>query len=107
MVATKTPQSGVTKKMVIGIVRARLSLPEARSLKDKRRILRSLKDRTLKRMNVSVAEVGHQDFWKSAELAFVTVAAEQSHVQERVSAISSMLQFDSRYVLVDLETRMI
>jgi uncharacterized protein YlxP (DUF503 family) len=93
--------------MVIGVVKARLSIPEARSLKDKRSVLRSLKDRALNRMNVSVAEVGGQDLWQTAELAFVTVAAEHARVQERISAISSFLQSDPRYVLVHLETEML
>jgi uncharacterized protein YlxP (DUF503 family) len=93
--------------MVIGVVKARLHFPEARSLKDKRSVLQSLKRRALNRMNVSVAEVGQQDLWQSAELAFVTVAAEHSHVQERVSAISSFLQGDPRYVLVNLETEIL
>ena len=93
--------------MVIGVITARLSIPDARSLKDKRRVLRSLKDRVLNNMNVSVAEVGQQDSWKSADLAFVTVASEQVHVQKRLSGISSMLQADPRYVLVELHTELL
>jgi uncharacterized protein YlxP (DUF503 family) len=92
--------------MVIGVVRARISLPDSRSLKDKRRVVRSLKDRILNRMNVSVAEVGDQDLWQTAILAFVTVAAEQVHVQERLSGISALLQSDPRYVLLDLQTEL-
>ena len=90
--------------MIIGLVRATLSLPESRSLKDKRRVLRSLKDRTLNRMNVSVAEVGRQDQWQMAEMAFVTVAAEAQVVQQRVSEICSMLQTSAHFLLVDLQT---
>ena len=93
--------------MVIGVITARLSIPDARSLKDKRRVLRSLKDRVLNNMNVSVAEVGQQDSWKSADLAFVTVSSEQTHVQKRLSGISSMLQADPRYVLVELHTELL
>lgn len=90
--------------MVIGLVTARISIPEARSLKDKRSVLRSLKDRTLNRMNVSVAETGEQDSWRSAQLAFVTVAAESVIVQKRMSEISSMLRSTPRFVLLDLHT---
>lgn len=93
--------------MIIGVVRARLSIPESRSLKDKRRVLRSLKDRTLNRMNVSVAETGDQNQWRFAEMAFVTVGAESHIVQSRISEISAMLQSDPRYVLMDLSTEML
>ena len=72
--------------MVIGCLQAKLSIPEAYNLKDKRAILRSLKDRMMNKMNVSVAEVDHQDLWKSAVLAVVTVAAERSVVDQRLDA---------------------
>lgn len=90
--------------MVIGLVQARISIPEARSLKDKRMVLRSLKDRALNKMNVSVAEVDHQDVWQSAVLAFVTVAAEKGVVEKRVAEIASHLRSDPRWVLIDYET---
>ena len=90
--------------MTIGLVTARISLPEAHSLKDKRSILRSLKDRMLNRMNVSVAEVGYQDNWKMAELAVVTVAANSTIVQSRIAEVSKALRANPRYVLIDLHT---
>lgn len=93
--------------MIIGLVQARLSIPDARSLKDKRMVLRSLKDRALNKMNVSVAEVEDQDLWQSAVLAFVTVAAEKDVVEKRISEISSFLRSDPRYVLLDVETRLL
>ena len=93
--------------MIIGVVSATISIPESRSLKDKRSVLRSLKDRFINRMNVSVAEVGDQDLWKSAEMAFVTVAAETSVVQKRIAEISDALRCDPRYVLVGLHTEIL
>jgi uncharacterized protein YlxP (DUF503 family) len=93
--------------MIIGLVTASISIPEARSLKDKRSVLRSLKDRALAKMNVSVAEVGKQDSWRTSELAFVTVAANSKIVQSRISEISSLLRSNPRYVLVHLNTEMI
>jgi len=92
--------------MTIGLVTVTISIPEARSLKDKRSVLRSLKDRMLNKMNVSVAEVGRLDEWKFAELAVVTVAANSTIVQKRVSEVSKRLRSDPRYVLVDLHTEM-
>ncbi len=93
--------------MIIGIVTASLAIPEARSLKDKRSVLRGLKDRAINKMNVSVAEVGQQDVWKSADLAFVTVAAESQVVQRRIADISEFLRSDPRYTLVTLHTEIL
>jgi uncharacterized protein YlxP (DUF503 family) len=92
--------------MVIGVVTARISIPDARTLKDKRAVIRSVKDRILGRMNVSVAEVGFQDKWQVSELAFVTVAADSTVVQSRISDVSAFLRSNPRYVLLDLHTEM-
>ena len=93
--------------MIIGVVTAKISIPEARSLKDKRSVLRSLKDRAISKMNVSVAETGRQDEWRFSELAFVTVAADSHIVQSRISEISKYLRSNPRYVLIDLHTQML
>ncbi len=90
--------------MRIGIVSASISIPEARNLKDKRSVLRSMKDRAIGKMNVSVAEVGKQDMWNYADMAFVTVAANSEIVQNRIAEISGFLRSDPRYVLINLHT---
>jgi uncharacterized protein YlxP (DUF503 family) len=93
--------------MVIGVVTASISIPQARSLKDKRSVLRGLKDRALNKMNVSVAEVGKQDMWNYADLAFATVAANSEIVQNRISEISEFLRSDPRHVLITFHTEML
>ena len=93
--------------MIIGLVTAQLSLPEARSLKDKRAVIRSLKDRIRQQVNVSVAETGAQDKWQRAEMAFVTVAAESRVVQERIAEVAQRLRSDPRWVLLDYSTEML
>jgi uncharacterized protein YlxP (DUF503 family) len=93
--------------MVIGLLEARLSLPGARSLKDKRQVIKSLKDRVRQRVNVSVAEVDHQDLWQSAALAFVTVAAERVTVEQRLSELQDCLRSDPRAVLLDVHTELL
>lgn len=90
--------------MHIALLRAVLSIPEARSLKDKRRVLKSLKDRTLRQMNVSVAEVGQQDMWNRAELAFITVAAEKTVTEKRLAAILKLLESGGDWLLMEVKT---
>jgi uncharacterized protein len=93
--------------MVIGVVTASISIPESHSLKDKRSVLRSLKDRIRNTMNVSVAEVGKQDAWQFAELAFVTVAADSEPVQSRISELNKFLHSSPRFVLLNLHTELL
>ncbi len=90
--------------MHIGLLHVEMSLPEARSLKDKRMVLRSLRDRVLGKMNVSVAEVGKQDLWKAAEMAFVTVAQNRDVVDKRLSEVSNLLHSTPRFVVLDVHT---
>lgn len=93
--------------MVIGILELSISIPEARSLKDKRMVMRSLRDRITHSMNVSVAEVGRQDDWKFGELAFVTVGGTRQVVDKRISGLSDKLRSDPRYVILDLRTEIL
>jgi len=93
--------------MVIGVLTVSISIPEARSLKDKRSVIRSLKDRIVHHMNVSVAEVGNHDTWKHSELAFVTVASEKPIVEKRLAKLSSVLRSNPRYVLTGLNTEIL
>ncbi|MCS6896376.1 MAG: DUF503 domain-containing protein [Nitrospira sp.] len=66
--------------MVVGLCTVELYLAESRSLKDKRQVLHSLKDRLRSSFNVSVAEVDGQDLWQKAVLAVACVANESGHV---------------------------
>jgi uncharacterized protein YlxP (DUF503 family) len=66
--------------MTVALLTLELFLPMSQSLKDKRMVLRRLKDR-LASLNVAVAEVAHQDVWQRAGLGVVTVAS-ADHVAE-------------------------
>ena len=59
--------------MVVALLSVELHLPGARSLKDKRMVLRRVKDR-LAKFNVAVAEVEHHDLWQRAALGIVTIS---------------------------------
>lgn len=72
--------------MVIGLLTLELHFPGARSLKDKRQVLRSLEQRLRNRFNVSVAEVAHQDLWQRATLAVVAVNTDHAHLEQTLSA---------------------
>ena len=62
-----------------------LHLPDVGSLKGKRQILKSLKDRVRQRFEVAVAEVDHHDVWQRATLAVACVSHDSRHANEVVS----------------------
>jgi uncharacterized protein YlxP (DUF503 family) len=74
--------------MVVGLLSVELYLPGAQSLKDKRMVLRGVKDR-LKKFNVAVAEVEHHDLWQRAGLAVVTVATTSAHADRELAAAAA------------------
>jgi uncharacterized protein len=72
--------------MPVGLLSVDLHLPGARSLKDKRMLLRSVKDR-LRKFNVAVAEIEHHDLWQRAGLGIVAIGTTDAHVDQELSAV--------------------
>lgn len=70
-----------------------VSVFDAMTLKDKRRVIKSLKDRIKNKFNVSIAEVGHNESIRTALLAVAMVANERQFVE---SALSKIVEFTRR-----------
>jgi len=68
--------------MPVGLLTLELHIPDAQSLKDKRQVLRSLKDKLRRQFNVAVAELDHQDVWQRSLVGVVTLSNEEKHVNE-------------------------
>jgi uncharacterized protein YlxP (DUF503 family) len=83
----------------IGVLTLELRLDESHSLKDKRHVVKGLKDRLRHRFNVAVAEIDYQDLWQRSVVAAVTVSGDharaesvlQSVEQEAANMLGSML----------------
>jgi uncharacterized protein YlxP (DUF503 family) len=71
--------------LTVALLSLELFLPMSQSLKEKRMVLRRLKDR-LGAMNVAVAEVAHQDVWQRAGLGIVTVASADKVAEETLNS---------------------
>ncbi len=77
--------------MTVALLSVELFLPMSQSLKDKRMVLRRLKDR-LRAFNVAVAEVAHQDLWQRAGLAIVTVGSSDDAAEQTLTSVSSEIE---------------
>jgi uncharacterized protein len=86
--------------VVIGVATWELEVLGAQSLKEKRRVIRSLKDRLHARFNISVAETAHHDLWQRAELTGCVVATEAAHAD-------SVLESADRLVNQEVRARVI
>jgi uncharacterized protein len=82
--------------MVVGVIVWELEVYGSQSLKDKRRVVKSLKDRLQARFKVSAAETNHHDLWQRAEIAACVVAGEQHHVTEVLDSLDRLVTGDMR-----------
>ncbi|HAT18111.1 MAG TPA: DUF503 domain-containing protein [Gemmatimonadetes bacterium] len=80
-----------------------LSLPECRSLKDKRRVVKSLKDRIRERFNVSVAETAHQDVWTRAQLSVALVTTDGASPDSVISKLDRFIEGEHRVVILSVD----
>lgn len=92
---------------VVGVLHVRLAIFEAQSLKDKRRVTRSLRDRLAARHNVSVAEVGDLDHRQAATLGVAMLANDARFVESALSKIVDELRGYPHASLVDYEIELL
>jgi len=87
----------------VGTLEVKLSLPGVNSLKEKRQILRSLKDRIRGKFNVAVAEVDYQDVWRTACLGVVTVANDRRFLESALSKVTDFIRNHRNVTIVDYD----
>lgn len=90
--------------MIIGVVTWQLHLDGCRSLKDKRHVLRSIKDRLRHHFNVSVAETDHQDTWQRAELTVCVVSPDRKYAEGALQAADRLVAGAAGARIVDSAT---
>jgi uncharacterized protein YlxP (DUF503 family) len=78
--------------MIVGTLQVRLLLREARTLKDKRQVIKSIKDRIHNHFNVSVAEVDELDNRQLAVLGIAMVSNEAHHLKQALGQIVEALK---------------
>lgn len=93
--------------MVVGILRLVFHIPESGSLKSKRRVLRSIKDRLRSQFNVSVAEVDSQDLWQRADLAVALVATDRAFADQQLQTILGTIESWRMAELVEARTEIV
>ena len=71
----------------IGVITLEMRLDDSHSLKDKRHVVKGLKDRLRTRFNVSVAEIDYQDLWQRGLVAAVTVASDRVVAERTLDSV--------------------
>ena len=71
----------------IGVLTLELRIETSHSLKDKRHVVKGLKERLRLRHNISIAEIDYQDQWQHALMAAVTVSSSRQHAEQVLRSV--------------------
>lgn len=93
--------------MRIGVLRVYFMIQGCQSLKEKRMVMRSLKDRLVSKFNISVAEIGSNDKWQAGELGIATVGNEGRFVNSVVDQVRQFLRLDPRISIIESDIEII
>ncbi len=89
--------------MVVGVCSWSLSLPGCRSLKEKRMVVKSIKEKLQHRFRVSVAETDHQDTWTRAELTAAVVTTDRGQADSILDRLDRFLEDDGRALILKVD----
>lgn len=89
--------------MTVGTCRVELQIPANASLKGKRQVLRSLKDRVRSRFNVSIAEVDRLDEWQRATVGIACVSNDARFADEVLSKVVNLIETSADALILDYE----
>jgi hypothetical protein len=93
--------------MIVGLLTLDLHLPEADSLKSKRLLIKSLKDRIKNRYNVSIAEVDAHNLWQRSVIAMACVANEKRLINQVFEDVKKLIESMPSVELVDSTMEML
>lgn len=91
--------------MRITLVLYHLYIPSCHSLKEKRSIVKGLKESVKKRLNVSIAEVENQDKWQRSTLAVVWVSTDGRGIDQTMNLLDKLMEARSEAQLLRVERR--
>jgi len=93
--------------MFVGVLRLTFHIPHARSLKEKRRVIRRVRDRVRSRFDVSIAEVGAQDVHQRAVFGISVVSGDSAVCHSVLEQVAHVAEFSGDAVLTDRTTAII
>lgn len=89
--------------MRIGALRINLEVIDSASLKDKRMVIKSLKDRIRNRFNVSISEIDEQDKWQRSTIGIVSVANDSEFLDTMINKILDYISEEKSVYILNSE----
>lgn len=89
--------------MLIGICTCEIFIYEANSLKEKRRIVKSIIEKSKNRFNISISEVGFNDKWQKALIGFAVVSNDKIIVEQTIESVIKFMSSYSEIEIIDID----
>ncbi|MCK5832295.1 DUF503 domain-containing protein [bacterium] len=89
--------------MIIAYRSLEIIIKSSHSLKEKRQVIRRIKDIIKSKFNVSFAEIDFHDKWQRSKLGLVTIAMKRIDVDKRLDNIQDFIERDDRVTILDVE----
>jgi len=86
---------------MLGFYQLEIYIPSALSLKEKRFVLKSIKDRIRNKFNVSIAELGENDKWQRSLLGIAMVSNDSPLIESSFNKILNLIDNDGRVEVID------
>jgi len=93
--------------MILGSCWVNVHIPGIRSLKEKRRIIKSLKERLKNKFNISVAEIGALNQWQRAEIGIACVSNDRAFVDRLLNKIRDCILEERNISVIDFHSEII
>ena len=93
--------------MVVGVAKLSLRLPGNKSLKGKRKVIKSICQRLRQRFNLAVAETDAQDLWQSGELGFVAVGNQSGYIDSKLDKAINFVEDMQIAEIVNIQRELI
>jgi uncharacterized protein YlxP (DUF503 family) len=90
--------------MVVGILEMVIYLPESHSLKEKRQVVKSIKDKVRHRFNVAIAEVDDLDLWQKARLGICSLGNDRREINARLDQVVNFVEH--LHLAADMDVQM-
>ena len=97
----------MVSKLYMGQCTLDLHVPNCQSLKEKRRIIKSIKERLKNRYNISVCEFGDLSLWQRTQLGIVTCGNEWTIVDSTIKTVINFLERVHTVTLLDVKQRVV
>lgn len=89
--------------MHVGVLVIEIMVYSSNSLKEKRFVLNSVRDRVKKKFNISFAELGYQDKWQRAQIGISTISNEFSHTEQSLHKVFEYLDRSDDYEIISYD----